>query len=598
MFALVAMNNSAMALEWQIQFCPSHFVVGSSPDQCTLSERPIVTQLDLADPQHWLRIGMRNDAPISQPFVVNVGPFYLAKLDLYAPDWQLLAQGGTQHPDGQLSLGAHRFDVLLEPGTHHFLLRIQTPNVSHWFVDIQPQEGTLFPREMNIALHLGMLLALTLIAVVGLSIRPTAVNFRLTLLIVLVLLTVSHGSGFAALYWPGWPAEQVGLIFISLVALRTVAWGWLYQGLVQPHFSHLAYRLASALSYVMAMIAVVFYWIDWAEWARWISLILILYVPILHTIGALLARSMDRGLKQILVGSLAVYYLLHLLALVLVTQFSGQSEAPITITRILDLAIPVLAMATVFLRNRASDQLLQQAERSLAQKQAQLEYENRINHEKRLLIDLLGHEIKNPLGAIGFATHNLKSLLPAEPPSAHRRLANISRATQDIDRVLQRCHLANRLESQALAAESEPLNVGELLQHVLRNTPDADRFNYHQQPNIRVMADWQLLETVARNLVENALKYGAPNSRINLYHDLDESLGCAGFTLCNDVAEYARPDPNQLSQRFYRQEGKATVRGTGLGLSLCYQLVDLMGGKLTFELTDQKICFRVRLKDV
>ncbi|SIT65696.1 Signal transduction histidine kinase [Ectothiorhodosinus mongolicus] len=595
-------------MSWQAFFCPQDYVLEphDARQQCDLKERPEANRFDLKAPQQWIRLQV--DRPDATPIdaQLSIGPFYLAGIEVYAlqaNEISFIGRAGAEQraSRAQLSLGAYVFPVhLKESRSTDLLVRITAPSVAHWHVTLEPMTAAheTQERQMLIALHLGMLVALALIAVIGFALRRSSVNFRLALFNVAILLTVATGSGFAALYWPQWPTDIAAMAFVTMVVLRTAIWGWLYQGLIRPHLQSQLYQIACYASYGLAAIAIALYWLDMGGWARFLTLILVLAIPILHTIAALATRGMASSLKTILVGSLLVYHALHIFALVLVTQYSGQSDAPITITRILDLAIPLLAMATVFLRNRATDQMLQEAEQALMQKQAQLDYESRLHEEKRLLIDMLGHEIKNPLAAISMASNNLQNLVVTENPSAQRRLANIKRAANDIDEVMERCNLANRLESEALTAQITNVLLKPMWQELIQESGQAERFIFAALTPVEIQADAQLVKTVARNLLENALKYGLPQKPISielLPADLESGIQ-GGFAVSNDIEPNLRPDPDKLFSRYYRQEGQGSRRGTGLGLSLCRQLVELMHGSINYELTPNAIRFTVTFK--
>jgi two-component system sensor histidine kinase TctE len=299
------------------------------------------------------------------------------------------------------------------------------------------------------------------------------------------------------------------------------------------------------------------------------------------------------------VGSLLAYHALHILAMLLVTFVSAQSNMPVIITRVLDLAIPVLAMATVLLRNRATDQLLAQTEQALKLNQAELAFKSQLHEEKRLLIDLLGHEIKNPLSAIILANQNLAQWAHNNALPITRRLRNMRRATRDIEGVLHRLYLSNRLESEALTQEPSEVNLNGLWRDAIADSDQAQRFHFELQPEVVLTTDAQLTKAVVRNLLDNALKYGDPQSLIRIVtipSELEQGIR-GGFSISNTILAEIRPDPDRLFSRFYQQAGQHGSRGTGLGLNLCRALVVLMNGTIDYALDDSEIRFTVLWRD-
>jgi signal transduction histidine kinase len=607
-FAQTEASETSHRLTWNIQFCPAEFnpSTEASAEICNLTTRPANKRWNMATPDQWLRLTVTTPTPDRQLAELSVGPFYLSRIRLFQwqqDQWALMAQSGTEvNPENaQMSLGAHQFPLTLEEGDQTLLIAITAPSVAHMNFSLysMTDRAATADRQMLIATHLGMLLALVLIAVFGFVLRPTAINFRLAVLMTLILLTVTSGSGYLALYWPQLPASWVGFAFLIFVILRTAVWGWLYQGLIQPYVSHPSYRWGCYITYGLAAVAILLYIFSFEALGRSIGIILILSIPIFHTVAAWRAQHMAVSLKRIVVGSLLAYHALHILALLLVTFFSAQSNMPVTITRVLDLAIPVLAMATVLLRNRATDQLLAQTEQTLKLNQAELAFKSQLHEEKRLLIDMLGHEIKNPLSAIILANQNLALWAEKNALPLTRRLRNMRRATRDIEDVLHRLYLSNRLESEALTPEPTEVNLQGLWQDLIADSVQAQRFDYKAQPEVVITTDAQLAKAVARNLLDNALKYGDPQSLIRIViipRDSEHGIQ-GGFSITNAFLPELKPDPHRLFSRFYQQEGQHSPRGTGLGLNLCRALVDVMNGTIDYALDASEIRMTVLWRD-
>ena len=99
-----------------------------------------------------------------------------------------------------------------------------------------------------------------------------------------------------------------------------------------------------------------------------------------------------------------------------------------------------------------------------------------------------------------------------------------------------------------------------------------------------VNGDEQQIEQVIRNLVENSLKYGAPDSfvRVRLDHS---RLGEARITV-SDTGDGIPPEHvPHLTRRFYRTDpGRSRASGgTGLGLAIVKHIVERHRGRLDIE---------------
>ena len=90
------------------------------------------------------------------------------------------------------------------------------------------------------------------------------------------------------------------------------------------------------------------------------------------------------------------------------------------------------------------------------------------------------------------------------------------------------------------------------------------------------------------NLVDNAIKYAAPQSSIDIQ--------CHGssFTIRNRIEKSHHVDAKRLTERFYRG-GQLREEGAGLGLSIVSNLAKQLGLKLTLALEDDWFVAKVEV---
>jgi signal transduction histidine kinase len=107
--------------------------------------------------------------------------------------------------------------------------------------------------------------------------------------------------------------------------------------------------------------------------------------------------------------------------------------------------------------------------------------------------------------------------------------------------------------------------------------------NYPAKDNINVFADNDMLKTVLRNLVSNAIKFTNNGGKINI---TAEQTGSNIIISVSDNGVGITPD--NLAKLFNISEvittkGTAKETGTGLGLLLCKVFVEKHGGKIWVE---------------
>ncbi|MBO7682760.1 MAG: GHKL domain-containing protein, partial [Clostridia bacterium] len=98
-----------------------------------------------------------------------------------------------------------------------------------------------------------------------------------------------------------------------------------------------------------------------------------------------------------------------------------------------------------------------------------------------------------------------------------------------------------------------------------------------------VFADGTETYRILSNLLSNAQKYSAPNTRI--YATVSGSSETTVFELKNTSAAPLNISAEELMERFVRGDrSRSETEGNGLGLSIARDLASLMGGKLQLDI--------------
>lgn len=216
----------------------------------------------------------------------------------------------------------------------------------------------------------------------------------------------------------------------------------------------------------------------------------------------------------------------------------------------------------------------------------------RIAHERQELVNLVAHDLKNPLTSVLFASEVLRSNGVA-PERTPRYLEVIYESAQDalgyIRNYLEAqaesaCNGRNDERADARVALSEimawiagryELQLEQRQRHLHLNGTDS--------PGI-VAIESLVLRQVAENLMTNALKY-APDSDV----ELTARAGAPGFWQLR-VEDRGPGIPGNLQRELFKPfvrltEHDPTTGGTssGLGLSLAKQIIGNAGGQLWYE---------------
>lgn len=194
---------------------------------------------------------------------------------------------------------------------------------------------------------------------------------------------------------------------------------------------------------------------------------------------------------------------------------------------------------------------------------------------------MLGHELRNPLGAVAAALGILNAgNAPAEATErAHavigRQIAHLSRLVNDLLDVA-------RVTSGKVMLVQRPLDLASLVSELMGAWRSTGRFQWHQVTlDVRpvwVSADETRLEQILSNLVGNALKYTPAGGRVTVW------VGPAGEAAVLEVADTGRGIPPELMGRVFDlfvQGDRSLDRpagGLGVGLTLVRTLAERHGG--------------------
>lgn len=211
----------------------------------------------------------------------------------------------------------------------------------------------------------------------------------------------------------------------------------------------------------------------------------------------------------------------------------------------------------------------------------------RIARERQELVNLVAHDLKNPLSSIWFASDMLvkNETKPERIPRYHKM---IHESAEDALGYIRR-YLETQDASRKIAQAAQATGLREVLDWIVARYAlqfeDRGVLLQARAPDASPMVavDGLVLRQVAENLITNAIKY-APDSNV----DISLRGGGAGFwqLLVEDRGPgIARDLQHALFRPFQRlaHADKDDGRSSGLGLSLAKQIIVDLGGQLWYE---------------
>jgi two-component system sensor histidine kinase QseC len=202
-----------------------------------------------------------------------------------------------------------------------------------------------------------------------------------------------------------------------------------------------------------------------------------------------------------------------------------------------------------------------------------------IEQERRFTADA-AHELRTPLAAIrAQAQVALGATGGAERARAlDGVVAGCDRATHTVEQMLTLARLA----PDAVSFQPIPVELGAVLKGTIADLAPAalakgmDIELMHEQ-QVSVSGDAGLLAILFRNLVDNAIRYSPPATRVavEIQAGSDEAL----VRITDAGPGIPAGERAHIGRRFYRSPG-APAPGSGLGLSIVHRILDLHHGRM------------------
>jgi signal transduction histidine kinase len=215
-----------------------------------------------------------------------------------------------------------------------------------------------------------------------------------------------------------------------------------------------------------------------------------------------------------------------------------------------------------------------------------LEAERRLDRLQEDFIATVSHELLTPLGFIkGYATTLLRDDAVWDDDTRREFLTIIDEEADRLRELIDNLMDSSRLQAGTLRMSFQPVRLDAFLKDVSLRAKSRDEKREIRldldTPELIVPVDPARLAQVFDNLLSNAIKY-APGATISIL--LDRADDMAHIRVKDDGPGIAPEHLQNLFKRFYRVPGNdTTVRGTGLGLFICRQIVRAHGGKINVE---------------
>jgi signal transduction histidine kinase len=534
-----------------------------------------------------------------------VGPYFLDDLTFYQQQggrW-VEQQGGDRHvkqtqncPDDLYCFGLTGFDGAATT----VYLKVQTTSVRMVQTTVMAADEVIpsaIVRIRRMTVSLTLAAALLVLSLAFFVVERSSLLHLFCWFQAVVILSIAATTGLLAQWLPFLSAEtrnDLGNMAQVVRVAFMVLLGWV---VIKPCKPVTAYRAAVVLMLAVCGVNLFGVLTEHAVWALKINAIVLWLNTLALVMGVWSARQIAPKLRKILLASFLIFLLFVSLGLYASLGLVWWRDHMGLFQSIADWrlnGVPIGIVVFWIVATEKSNRKIQKLQelQGLQIEAAQSKAHQEKLKERRDLIDMLTHELKTPLGTIKFALASLKRTAKSQGESLER-VQHIDASVNRMDAMIEHVALSNKIERHDAHDSAETISAQELMNVVMQEYRDEDRFDVRIQDGASFHADPHFLALIVENLVSNAVKYAADGKiRISITNETPSET-C--FRISNRVAEGSLPDETRLFERYYRHPNFQNHPGMGIGLSLVHSAAEKMGATVHYQKVDREVFFEVRM---
>jgi signal transduction histidine kinase len=234
--------------------------------------------------------------------------------------------------------------------------------------------------------------------------------------------------------------------------------------------------------------------------------------------------------------------------------------------------------------NQNLEKKVEERTKQLLEKNKQLE---EMNELKTRLLSIVSHDIKSPLASLQsvLVLLGMDALSQDEIKNISNNLSgNIKKTMNFLESLLQWA----KIQMQGIYPMPTLLIFSEILNEIIDFYIDAANVKNIQlvseiAPDMKIYADKEMVKTILRNLIANAIKFSSENGKISITHSLSNNF--TTILVSDAGVGIAKEDLNKIFNisETFTTKGTHQEKGTGMGLAICKELVEKNGGKIWVE---------------
>jgi signal transduction histidine kinase len=424
-----------------------------------------------------------------------------------------------------------------------------------------------------------------------------------------VLLFVASNLGLLGLSLPSLSPEVLVKFNRLVYVLRVGATVLLAWALLQPHRLTPLYLRGIQVMLGLCALSALLSLTENVRLAYRLSFVVFSMVPVWQLYGIWTAAQLSVQQRRIHTTGCGVYLVVLTLGLWLTLTDSSWLPDTGPVKQIVDFRLNGMAIGVFFfwitlLEHMAQKKTLVQELEMLRQQALRARTQQAELDERSGLIDVLTHELKNPLSTMRFALASMK-----HQAQGHQewlmRIQSIDLSTRRMDDLIERVAHFNKIDRVKSTSSPTSLAPDSLIQELLSELSGPEQWQLRVEPGTRFFCDRQLLMVILDNLMSNARKYGlrahpicievsrspAPPPNASPGPGATHEGAYTRFEISNHVDTASAPEASRIFERYYRHPQALSQPGMGLGLSVVKTAAQKIGAHIAYRHADGQVFF-------
>jgi two-component system sensor kinase FixL len=216
-----------------------------------------------------------------------------------------------------------------------------------------------------------------------------------------------------------------------------------------------------------------------------------------------------------------------------------------------------------------------------------LEKEKELGKLKSRFVSIASHEFRTPLSMVQLSASLIEShALPYQNKNIEKHVFKIKDAVLNVTAILNDFLSLEMLDSGKVYTKISHFDLAEFAAQITEEMQvglkGQQNIEYkHRGTETKINLDQNLLKNCVVILIDNAIKYSGPGSKIQFYTKINERH--CSLRVCDNGIGIPMADQKHLFEAFFRAHNTGKISGNGLGLSILSRYVGLMHGSVDFR---------------